>query len=124
MEILNAADVRCVADIRLWRTARFVPWASGINLKAALGDQYRHVPELAPTKELLVGYKDGSIDWPAYERIFNELLMTRNAETLFAPDAIDRVCLLCTEKTADKCHRRLVAEYLQKHFPELEIIHI
>ena len=34
------------------------------------------------------------------------------------------ICLLCTEPTAEQCHRRLVAECLQKHCDNIEIIHI
>jgi hypothetical protein len=32
--------------------------------------------------------------------------------------------LLCTEPTADQCHRRLAAEYLQQHWGGLEIVHL
>lgn len=124
MDAINAAKVRRVIDIRLWRAARFVPWASGINLAAVLGDRYLYMPELAPTKELLTGYKDGSIDWAGYEKVFNEILSARQVEKLFAPQNLDDTCFLCSEKTADKCHRRLVAEYLIGHFPGIEIVHL
>lgn len=30
IEVLDAVGVKTLADIRLWRAARFVPWASGI----------------------------------------------------------------------------------------------
>lgn len=32
--------------------------------------------------------------------------------------------LLCSEPTADKCHRRLVAEYLKEKGLPLEIMHL
>ena len=54
VEILDAVGMRVIIDVRLWRQSRFVPWASGENLTVALGDRYRHILELAPTKELLV----------------------------------------------------------------------
>ncbi|MDR1696961.1 MAG: DUF488 domain-containing protein [Rickettsiales bacterium] len=123
-EILDAAGVRTLIDIRLWRTARFVPWASGANLTAALGDRYRAMPELAPTRELLTAYRDGTIDWPGYETIFNNLLRASKIDNLFTPDTLNGACFLCTEKSPDKCHRRLVAEYLTIHFPDLKIVHL
>ena len=123
-DLLNAAGVRRLIDIRLWRAARFVPWAAGASLATKLGDRYCYMPELAPTRELLSDYKDGAIDWAGYEKIFNELLTTRKAEKLFDADAIDGVCFLCSERTADKCHRRLVVEYLSAKFGNVEIIHL
>jgi uncharacterized protein (DUF488 family) len=139
MEILNATGVKKLIDIRLWRTTRFVPWASGSNLAAAFGDRYMIMPELAPTKELLSAYKDRQIDWTGYETIFNELLCERQVEKLFtitpppqtsaqhlfaSERELNGVCFLCSEKTAEQCHRRLVAEYLSKHFQNIEIIHL
>jgi len=124
LEILNAVGVHLLIDIRLWRQSRFAPWASGANLAAALGERYRHMPELAPTKELLSGYKDGVVDWAEYECVYNGLLEERQVQKLFSADKLDGICFLCAEKTADKCHRRLAAEYMARHFHGIEIIHL
>ena len=125
MEILSAAGVRALIDVRLWCAARFVPWANGTNLAATLGDKYRYMPEFAPTKELLTAYKEGKIDWPEYERIFNDLLAERQVEKLFATAAdLDDVCFLCAEKSADQCHRHLVVEYLISYFPDIKAEHL
>jgi uncharacterized protein YeaO (DUF488 family) len=80
--------------------------------------------ELCPTSELLTAYKDGTIDWAGYEKVFNGLLVARAVEKLFSADALDSVCFLCSEKVADQCHRRLVAAYLAVHFPDAEIKHL
>jgi len=124
MDILAATGVKKLIDIRLWRTARFVPWASGANLQNALGEKYLAMPEFAPTKELLTGYKDGVIDWAEYEMTFNGLVARRKIENMFSIHTLDGICFLCAEKTADKCHRRLVAEHLAAHFPGVEIVHL
>lgn len=123
-EILNAVDVNTVIDVRLWRQSRFVPWTSGTNLQRILGDRYKYMPELAPTLDLLTKIKNGTINWAEYEQIFNNILKKRRIENLFTPDTINKVCFLCAEKTAENCHRRLVAEYLQQHFPDIEIVHL
>lgn len=123
-EILNAVDVSTLIDVRLWRQSRFVPWTSGTNLQITFGDRYKYMPELAPTLDLLIKIKDGLINWAEYEQIFNDILKKRRIENLFTPDTINKVCFLCAEKTAENCHRRLVAEYLQQHFPDLEIVHL
>ena len=124
LDILNAAKINGVWDIRLWRTSRFVPFYSGTNLAATLGSRYEHHPEFAPTTGILAGYKDGRITWPDYERMYRELLATRRPADGLAPDDIDRICLLCTEKSALQCHRRLATEYIASHFPDIDITHL
>ena len=86
LEVLDAVGIKTLIDIRAYRVARFVPWASGTNLQNALGDRYKYMPELAPTKELLTAYKDGAFDWAGYERVFNGILTDRQNERLFQPD--------------------------------------
>ena len=36
----------------------------------------------------------------------------------------DDACFLCSEATADQCHRRLVPEYLQQHWRDLSVVHL
>lgn len=124
LDILNAAKINCVWDIRLWRTSRFVPFYSGTNLAATLGSRYEYHPEFAPTTDILAGYKNGCITWPDYERMYRELLATRNPTAGLALNSLDRIGLLCTEKSATQCHRRLAAEYIAEQFPDIEIIHL
>ena len=124
MDVLSAVRVSAVWDIRLWRTSTHVPFYSGESLAAALGPLYQHHPEFAPTAELLAGYKDGRITWPDYEKKYRELLASRQPTDGITPDVLDRICLLCTEKSASQCHRRLAAEYIAAQFPDTEIAHL
>ena len=124
LDVLNAVRVRTVWDIRLWRTSIHVPFYSGDSLATALGPRYEYHPEFAPTAEILSGYKDGRITWPDYERMYRELLSTCRPADGLAPDDIDRICLLCTEKSATQCHRRIAAEYIAEQIPDTEIVHL
>lgn len=124
MDVLNAVRVRTVWDIRQWRTSTYVPFYSGENLAATLGPRYEYHPEFAPTSEILAGYKDGRITWPDYERMYRELLTTRNPTAGRTPTDFDRICLLCMEKSALQCHRRHAAEYIAGQFPDIEIVHL
>lgn len=124
MDVLNAVRVRAVWDIRLWRTSTYVPFYSDDSLAAALGLRYECHPEFAPTADILAGYKDGRITWPDYERMYRELLATRHPTAGLVASDLDRICLLCTEKSAAQCHRRLAAEYIAEQFPDIEIIHL
>ena len=124
MDVLRAVRVSAVWDIRLWRTSTHVPFYSGESLSGALGPLYQHHPEFAPIAEILAGYKDGRITWAEYEQMYRELLTTRRPTDGTNPDALDRICLLCTEKAALQCHRRLAAEYIASQFPDTEIVHL
>ena len=128
IERLRAAGVREVIDIRLRNTSQLAGWSKypdvAYLLTAGFGMHYEHHPEFAPTAELLDKYTK-ACDWPTYEVCFKQLLANRRlehrAQALLAKEA---VCLLCTEPQADRCHRRLVAEYLRNLQPELEIRHL
>ena len=124
MDVLNAVRVQAVWDVRLWRTSAYVPFYSGENLATVLGARYEYHPEFAPTTEMLAGYKNGRITWADYEKLYRELLAARRPTDGLAPGDIDRICLLCTEKSAVQCHRRLAAEYIAEQIPDTEIVHL
>lgn len=126
---LQDAGVDAVIDIRLRNTSHLLGYTKrddlAFLLQAGFGIAYEHCPELAPSEEILLAYRQDK-DWAAYTRQFAPLMTERRAEEhgrrilahYTAP------CLLCAETTADQCHRRLVAEYWVKHIPELQIVHL
>ncbi|MCK4468013.1 MAG: DUF488 domain-containing protein [Desulfobacterales bacterium] len=125
---LGKAGVEKIIDIRLNNVSQLAGFAKKDDLiyflKKICGCNYMHEPLLAPTKEILDGYKKKEIDWPEYQKRFNDLLKTRKAHTLVSSSELHMACLLCSEPTPDKCHRRLVAEYLKSHFDNIEIQHL
>jgi uncharacterized protein (DUF488 family) len=128
IETLRAAGVRKVIDVRLRNTSQLAGWSKSPDfaylLESGFGIGYEHHPEFAPTDELLDQYKKDH-DWVWYEDAFNQLLARRNPETEGrALIAEDGNCLLCAEPTADKCHRRMTAEYLQQLDPTIQIRHL
>ena len=127
--LLREAGIDAIIDIRLRNTSQLAGYTKRDDLdyllREGFGIAYEHRPEMAPTGEILDAYRDDS-DWAAYVRRFTSLMAERQMESLaeevFA--RYERPCLLCSEIKPDKCHRRLVAEYWQKHEPTLEIIHL
>ena len=79
---------------------------------------------MAPTKEILEGYKKKKINWIEYEKQFTKLMKNREAHTLIKSEELDWACFLCSEPTPEKCHRRLVAEYLKENFGDIKITHL
>jgi uncharacterized protein YeaO (DUF488 family) len=82
------------------------------------------VPELAPTQEILDAYKKKKGSWEDYERAFLDLMRERRIEKTVDRELIDHGCLLCSEHEPHHCHRRLVLEYLQGKWGNLEIRHL
>jgi uncharacterized protein (DUF488 family) len=128
IETLRAAGVRKVIDVRLRNTSQLAGWSKspdfGYLLENGFGIGYEHHPEFAPTDELLDKYKKDH-DWNWYEEAFNQLIASRNlAAEGRALLAEDGNCLLCAEPTAERCHRRLTAEFLQQIDASVQIKHL
>jgi len=127
-ESLEHAGVTRVVDIRLNNESQLAGFTKREDLQYFLetiaGIMYTHRPDLAPTKEILDGYRKKRITWVDYERRFLNLMKERQAEGLMTRIELDKACLLCSEPKADKCHRRLVAEYLQAAWGNVDIRHL
>lgn len=127
-ELLQHAGVKKVIDVRLNNVSQLSGFTKKDDLayflKAVAGIDYEHRPELAPTKEILDGYKKKTLTWQQYEEQFRTLMTERQAETLVTPKNLDGACLLCSEPKPDNCHRRLVAEYLCSKWSNVKISHL
>jgi uncharacterized protein (DUF488 family) len=125
---LMDAGVRRVVDVRLNNVSQLAGFTKKDDLKYflnAIGNMdYLHVPELAPTQEMLDRYKKEKGDWTAYQRGFLKLMRERRIDKAMRDVIANDDCLLCSEPTAEHCHRRLVAEYLQEHWRHLDIRHL
>jgi uncharacterized protein (DUF488 family) len=125
---LRDAGVIRVVDVRLNNSSQLAGFAKRDDLqfllKGLYGIEYVHVTELAPTKEILDAYKKHNGDWSVYEREFFELMERRRIQETIPREVIDRGCLLCSEHLPKHCHRRLVVEYLERHWGPLKATHI
>ena len=125
---LRTAGVKRLIDVRLNNVSQLAGFAKRDDLayflKAICDCDYRHEPRLAPTKEILDGYKKKEMDWGTYERRFLELLERRQVQQLVTLDELRESCLLCSEPKPDHCHRRLVAEFFMRNFEDFEISHL
>ena len=126
--LLQGAGVRRVVDVRLNNTSQLAGFAKKDDLifflRAIHGMDYVHLPNLAPTQEILGAYKKDKGDWGAYEREFLALMAQRQVEKTLSPELLDQGCLLCSEPEPDHCHRRLVAEYLKGKWGNVNIHHL
>jgi uncharacterized protein (DUF488 family) len=127
-EKLRAEGVRRVLDVRLNNTSQLAGFSKHDDLKYFLkqiaGIDYLEAPLLAPTQPLLDAYKKNHGRWEDYERDFLQLMKERRIEEKIDPSLLAGGCLLCSEDTPHHCHRRLVVDYLQKCWGNLDVKHI
>ncbi|WET16308.1 DUF488 domain-containing protein [Yersinia intermedia] len=126
--IKSQPDIKNLVDVRLNNVSQLAGFAKKNDLKYFLKElcnvNYVHVPELAPTKEMLNPYKKGDISWEVYEDNFLNLMAKRNIERI-DKSLIEYGCLLCSEHKPHHCHRRLVIEYLNNHWDtDFEVRHL
>lgn len=127
--LLRESGVQAVIDIRLRNTSQLSGYTKrddlAFLLREGFGIDYEHHLELAPTDDIIDSYRKDK-DWSSYEKALVSLLKERQAEEA-GTEILSRyqaVCLLCSEPSADHCHRRLVAEYWAEHMPDLDIVHL
>lgn len=127
-ELLQESDAERVVDVRLNNVSQLAGFAKKNDLEYFLREickmDYVHLPDLAPTKEMLDAYRSDHRDWQIYERQFIELMDDRRVAKKSIKRIIANACLLCSEDTPEHCHRRLVAEYLHRHWGNVEIVHL
>jgi uncharacterized protein (DUF488 family) len=127
--LLRRHGIRRLVDVRLNNVSQLAGFAKRDDLRFFLREicaaEYVHEPLLAPTQEMLDEYKKRGGAWKAYETAFLELMASRRIEDripkplLSAPSV-----LLCSEPTAENCHRRLIVEYLNEKWGGLIAHHL
>jgi len=127
--LLRENGVQRLVDTRLNPGGQLSGFAKGSDLAwflpELIGCAYTHLPQLAPTTEILHDYRKDH-DWSRYVQRFDALMDTRDI-----PNTLDRAsfenaasCLLCSEATPEHCHRRLIAERLAAAWPGTTVIHL
>lgn len=126
---LKQSGITRLIDIRLNNSSQLAGFTKRDDLSYFLheicGAAYVHEPLLAPTADILDAYKKKEISWEQYEDRFRALLALRAADQKISREHFDgRTVLLCSEPKPEKCHRRLVAEYLKEKWGDVEVKHL
>lgn len=127
-ELLREGKVNKIVDTRINNTSQLSGYAKADDLRffakeiADIG--YEHEINFAPTKELLSKYRKKEMTWEEYEVEYLNLLDMRKVKSKVEIEKLHKNCLLCSEHEADKCHRRLLAEYFQAVNNNVKITHL
>lgn len=128
--LLEKNHVVEIVDIRLNNSSQLAGFSKFPDIKFFLqricGINYKHDKNFSPTENILERYKKKIIDWAGYEKEFFELMNERNISEHILKNyfAADKFCLLCSEPTAENCHRRLIAEKISEVVGNVQIIHL
>ncbi len=129
-EKLKQSKAKRIVDVRLNNVSQLAGFAKKNDLiyflKEIVDMNYVHLPDMAPTKDILDEYKKNKGDWNTYEYRFMKLMEQRCIEKQDIKNIIHQGCLLCSEHEPDHCHRRLVIEYLKKKWIDttLQVVHL
>lgn len=125
---LQKAGVQRVVDVRLRNTSQLAGFAKAADLeyllRAVAGIGYVHMPDFAPTQDILDDFKKNKGSWADYERKFAVLMAERELAALASGAFRESDCLLCSEDTAEHCHRRLITEHVQEELGGIEVVHL
>jgi len=134
---LKNAGVQKLIDVRRKNASQLSGFTKGPDLRYFLQEcfsiEYEHIPEFGPSEELLKEYqtrlgkkKKDDAAWSYYVDRFNDEVLSEAIIERFqkATAGCESVCLLCSEQNSERCHRRLLAEYLKKHLPNIEVDHL
>ena len=134
--LLRDSGAERLLDVRRNNTSQLAAFAKagkggaggdlGWLLAELCGMEYRHLPELAPTQALLRGFRAGELSWDEYSERYLLLLAQRQAHLRLEPDLIVNSVLLCSEHSAEQCHRRLATVFLRERWRDqtIEIVHL
>jgi uncharacterized protein (DUF488 family) len=126
---LKAHRIERLLDVRLNNTSQLAGFAKQSDLpyflKEICGAVYEHEPLLAPTQDILDAFKKKKGEWDVYTKSYLNLIRSRKVESALSKDRFaKRTVLLCSEATAEHCHRRLALEYLHSHWGGFDIVHL
>ncbi len=128
-ETLKAHGIERLLDVRLNNTSQLAGFAKQADLAYFLKEicsvVYEHEPLLAPTHDILDAFKKKKGDWDVYTNAYLNLIQSRKVESALNKESFaKKTVLLCSEATAEHCHRRLALQYLKNQWGDIMIHHL
>jgi len=128
IDSLQANNINCILDVRALPLSR-KPGFSKTKLSTRLEQvkiHYIHLPELGTPKDIRDELKSTRDYVAFFKKMEKYLAGKKDAIRQAYNQVIDtRCCLLCFERLADQCHRKIVAEKIKATNGDgLQIMHI
>ncbi len=122
--------IKIIIDIRRNNKSQLAGFTKKRDLKFFLKKianiKYIHLIEFAPEEILLKKYRAKKFDWVQFEQKYLEQIKKYGNWENFDINILQEACLLCSESSPTKCHRRLFAEFLSGKFKDksIQIVHL
>lgn len=128
VDLLESNNVEKLVDTRLNNTSQLAGYSKKDDLEYVMelrNIEYVHEMILAPNDAILKAFKNKEINWEVYKKKYTELLNERMIiEQMDSIISGKTICLLCSEHKPDHCHRRVLAEYINENYGDINIIHL
>jgi uncharacterized protein (DUF488 family) len=128
--LLREHGIQRVVDVRVSNTSQLAGYAKRDDLAYFLQElchaEYVHEPLLTPPLDLMHAYRHREMTWDQYADAYVNLIAGRHIEDALDRGAFEtkRTVLLCAEPTVERCHRRLVVEYLDRTWSGVNVTHL
>ncbi|MDI6732454.1 MAG: DUF488 domain-containing protein [Planctomycetota bacterium] len=127
INLLHQSEITTLIDIRQLPISRKHDFSKSrlqVHLEQA-GIEYEHIGILGSPKTI----RDKVYQDNDYETFFTEYTKYTKTKQDVVEEVVDTVtrkisCLMCVEPTSDLCHRRIVAETIEKQAPKLKVVHL
>lgn len=129
-EAIKDHGVRLVVDVRINNQSQLAGFTKSRDLayflKQLCGCGYVHEPRFSATKEMMDGFKSRTMSWETYQDVYYRRFLENDMAAVFRENysVYEKVLFLCSEADPDTCHRKLLAEHLQREIPGIEVAHL
>lgn len=129
--LLKKHNIDLLIDVRLNNTSQLSGFTKFPDIQYFANElckiEYIHDKKFSPTRELLTKYKKKEINWEEYEFQFSKHMEERNIKAHIKTNYYfykqKNICILCSESSPERCHRRLVGNYFSETF-NIDIINL
>ncbi len=127
INLLHQSGITTLIDVRQLPLSRKHDFSKS-RLQSRLEDsgiEYKHVGVLGSPKAIRNKVHQDN-DYEAFFTEYTKYIKTKQDAVKEVVDTVTRKvsCLMCVEPTSDLCHRRIVAQTIEKQSPKLKVVHL
>lgn len=125
-QLLKKNQVKKLVDVRCHNNSQLAGFAKSENLgffcKELLGISFEVVTDFAPSEELMKEWRARKITYDEYLSKYISELKAKDVLARYDAKQFDGACFLCSEASAEPCHRKILCEYLRDNTEESVVI--
>lgn len=124
--LLKKNGVKKLVDVRCHSNSQLAGFAKSNHLgffcKELLGISFEVVTDFAPSEQLMKQWRDRKVTYNEYRSKYISELEANDVLARYDAKQFDGACFLCSEASAEPCHRKILCEYLRDNCDETVVI--